>query len=146
LILESLELFMNSGKWNEKMEVRTDFTGPVNLVSDPEQIRQVLWNIFLNAVEAMPEGGIIRISTESVLESGREKVRIKVRDTGPGFSKKALSSLFTPFFTTKDGGTGLGLAIVKRIVEGLRGRVYGASPSGGGAEITVLLGRGPDNV
>ena len=63
-----------------------------------------------------------------------------------GFSKKALSHLFTPFFTTKEGGSGLGLAMVKRIVEGLKGKVYGKNHPDGGAEITILLHPSPSDL
>jgi len=144
LIIESLELFKNSGKWNDQMKVETYYHGDIRLVSDPEQIKQVLWNIFLNAVEAIQDRGILYVSAESVnngkiFESKREMVRIIVRDNGRGFSEKALQYLFTPFFTTKEGGSGLGLAIVKRIVEGLGGTVYGANHPDGGGVITVLL-------
>jgi len=69
----------------------------------------------------------------------RKMAQITFRDTGEGFSSKALQFLFTPFFTSKEGGSGLGLAIVKRIVEGLKGRVSGKNHPDGGAEITVLL-------
>ncbi len=150
LIIESLELFKNSGKWNDQMKVETYFHGDIRLVSDPEQIKQVLWNIFLNAVEAMPERGTLHVSAElvrdgKILESGSKMVRIMVRDNGRGFSEKSLQYLFTPFFTTKEGGSGLGLAIVKRIVEGLQGTVYGANHPDGGAIVTVLLQKQPSN-
>jgi len=69
----------------------------------------------------------------------RKMAQITFRDTGEGFSQKALQFLFTPFFTTKEGGSGLGLAIVKRIVEGLKGSVAGKNHPDGGAEITVWL-------
>ena len=126
------------------MKVEANFHGNINLTSDPEQIKQVLWNIFLNAVEAMPDKGILQVNTEAVkkneiLGSDKEMVRITVRDTGEGFTEKALSNIFAPFFTTKEGGSGLGLAIVKRIVEGLKGSVYGENHPGGGAVITVLI-------
>ena len=144
LILDSLELFKNSAKWTEKIRVETQFHGPMNIESDPEQIKQVLWNLFLNAVEAMKGGGVLSVRTEFVnsLESHggmRKMAQITFRDTGEGFSSKALQFLFTPFFTSKEGGSGLGLAIVKRIVEGLKGRVSGKNHPDGGAEITVLL-------
>ncbi|MEE9609725.1 MAG: ATP-binding protein, partial [Desulfatiglandales bacterium] len=74
---------------------------------------------------------------------GRTMGKITVRDTGQGFSKRALSHLFTPFFTTKEGGSGLGLPIIKRIVEGLEGEVYGKNHPDGGAEITILLHPSP---
>jgi len=144
LILDSLELFKNSAKWTEKIRVETQFHGSMNIESDPEQIKQVLWNLFLNAVEAMKGGGLLSVRTEFVnsaeIHGGERKMaQITFRDTGQGFANKALQFLFTPFFTTKEGGSGLGLAIVKRIVEGLKGRVSGKNHPDGGAEITVLL-------
>ncbi|MBN2125333.1 MAG: PAS domain S-box protein [Deltaproteobacteria bacterium] len=148
LILDSLELSRNSGKWSEKIRVVTDFRGSLEMESDPEKIKQVLWNLFLNASEAMSGGGVLTIETERVRESEEEgskggTVRISIRDSGAGFSRKAILHLFTPFFTTKEGGSGLGLAIVKGIVEGLKGKVYGKNHSEGGAEITLLLPRTP---
>jgi two-component system sensor histidine kinase PilS (NtrC family) len=144
LILDSLELFKNSAKWTEKIRVETQFHGTMNIESDPEQIKQVLWNLFLNAVEAMRGGGVLSVRTEFVNAAephggGRKLAQITFRDTGEGFSSKALQFLFTPFFTTKEGGSGLGLAIVKRIVEGLKGKVSGKNHPDGGAEITVWL-------
>lgn len=144
LIVDSLEIFKNSGKWNEKMKVETDFRDAISLESDPEQIKQILWNIFLNATDAMPDEGLLQISTEitdsqEVADPAQRMVRITVKDNGEGFSKRALTHLFTPFFTTKRGGSGLGLAIVKRIVEGLDGKVSGRNNPDGGAEITILI-------
>ena len=104
LITESLELFKNSGKWNDKMKAETDFKERIILVSDPEQIKQVLWNIYLNAVDAMPDKGVLHISTEVLSNDKKDMIRITFKDTGKGFSEKALARLFTPFFTTKEGG------------------------------------------
>ncbi|MFC1819629.1 nitrogen regulation protein NR(II) [Thermodesulfobacteriota bacterium] len=146
LIIESLELFKNSGEWNDKMVAETNFHGKITLASDPEQIKQVLWNIFLNAVDAMTDEGFLQIHTGTLPEPEQDMIKIIVRDTGTGFSEKALSYLFTPFFTTKESGSGLGLAIVKRIVEGLKGRVYGKNHPEGGAEITVLLEKQPEQI
>ena len=92
----------------------------------------------------MAGGGSLRIRTELVDSpdprgKGRPMAKISIRDTGKGFGAKALEHLFTPFFTTKEGGTGLGLATVKRIVDELKGQVYGGNHSEGGAEITVFL-------
>jgi len=144
LILDSLELFKNSAKWTEKVRVETHFHESMTIESDPEQIKQILWNLFLNAVEAMRGGGVLSVQTEFVNvaepQGGvRKMAQITFRDTGEGFSRKALQFLFTPFFTTKEGGSGLGLAIVKRIVEGLKGRVSGKNHPDGGAEITLWL-------
>ncbi|MBW1996855.1 MAG: PAS domain S-box protein [Deltaproteobacteria bacterium] len=148
LIIESLELFKNSGKWVSRMEVRTQFKNSIYINSDPEQIKQVLWNLYINASEAMPNGGALHIETDLVKVNGgaggeEEMARIVLRDTGKGFSPAALDHLFTPFFTTKEEGSGLGLAIVKRIVEGLNGKVSGRCHPEGGAEITILLHPSP---
>jgi two-component system sensor histidine kinase PilS (NtrC family) len=144
LILDSLAIFKGREEWMSRIRVETDFPNPIALGSDPEQLRQVLWNLFLNACEAMPKGGRLQVRTEKTISwvpnhGRREMVKITIRDTGEGFSQKARDQLFTPFFTTKEGGTGLGLAVVKRIVEGLRGKVSGQNHAQGGAEITLLL-------
>ena len=144
LIVDSLELFKNSESWTGKLKLEADFHQDIDLESDPEQLKQVLWNVLLNACEAMPGGGSFHIITEVVdgkdaLAPGQKIVKITARDTGDGFSEKALSQLFTPFFTTKEGGSGLGLATVKRIVEGLKGNVQGRNHPEGGAEVTIFL-------
>ena len=144
LIIDSLELFKNSNKWTGKIRSEGDFQDSLKIHSDPEQLRQVLWNLFLNAAESMTRGGILFISTGIVHSmdgngSSKEMARITIRDTGAGFSKKALQHLFTPFFTTKEGGSGLGLATVKRIVEGLKGEVTGKNHPEGGAEVDIFL-------
>ncbi len=148
LTVESLELFKNSGNWTGQLRVEMDFKQDIKLESDPEQIKQVLWNLFLNASEAMPNGGVVRVIADMVesddsSEPGQKMVKITVRDSGQGFSKNAVTHLFTPFFTTKEGGSGLGLATVKRIVEGLKGKVHGENHPDGGAQITILLHPSP---
>jgi len=140
LILESLELFKNRQNLDQKIHFDTDFQGQSSLTSDPEQIKQILWNIFLNAIESMLGGGLLKIKTESIDSPGNpEMVKITIRDTGPGFDENTLSQIFTPFFTTKTTGSGLGLAIVKRIVEALNGSIYGENHPDGGAIVTVLF-------
>lgn len=144
MLVESLELFQNSQYWNQKIRIRTDFRRAPWIRSDPQQIKQVLWNLFLNAIEAMPEGGSLNISadvakTSDTSSQDSDRARIVVRDTGKGFDKASLSKIFTPFFTTKDKGSGLGLAIVKRIIEGLCGEIHARNHPQGGAEITLLL-------
>lgn len=142
VITESLALFKNGQRWNENVRVLTHFADSMIIESDPDQIKQVLWNLFLNACDAMPSGGTLDIVTKWVFEapeSSNRNVAIIIRDTGEGFELKTLSKLFTPFFTTKEGGSGLGLATVKRIVDQLQGRVSGNNYPGGGAEIVINL-------
>ena len=144
LIRDSLELFLNTGDKSDTIRVVSRLEDPIFMESDPEQVKQVLWNILRNAREAMPEGGAIHIETR--LEEGTDRpddprpmAELIVRDTGTGFGEGALEALFTPFYTTKEEGSGLGLATVKRILEGLRGRIRGRNHPGGGAEITIHL-------
>ena len=121
-----------------------EFKKDIIIESDPEQIKQILWNLLLNASEAMSEGGMVYVSAD-VLNNGnhsepkQEVVKMSVRDTGEGFTERAIHHLFTPFFTTKERGSGLGLATVKRIVDGLKGKITGHNHPDGGAEITILL-------
>lgn len=142
VITESLALFKNGPRWNENVSVLTHFMDSVTIESDPDQIKQVLWNLFLNACDAMPDGGILDIGTKWVSEtpeSTNKSVSIVIHDTGDGFDPIALPKLFTPFFTTKEGGSGLGLATVKRIIDQLQGRISGRNHPDGGAEIAIIL-------
>jgi two-component system sensor histidine kinase PilS (NtrC family) len=144
LITESLELIKNSGRWKKNIFLKTDLIGDDLMVSDPEQIRQVIWNILLNAADALPERGFLHITTKKVNGEGadgtmQDMIEILFRDSGKGFSAKALVHMFSPFFTTKEGGSGLGLAMVKQIVEGLKGTISGRNHPEGGAEIIVRL-------
>ncbi|OPX36598.1 MAG: hypothetical protein B1H11_07160 [Desulfobacteraceae bacterium 4484_190.1] len=149
LILETLELFRNSQHWTEKLRVVTNFDCPIELESDPDQVKQVLLNLFLNACEAMSDEGLLSVETGLASDNSnvnQKMAKIVVRDTGEGFDKKTLSQIFTPFFTTKEGGSGLGLAIVKRIISELQGEVSGSNSPEGGAELTLLLPvRSPDS-
>jgi two-component system sensor histidine kinase PilS (NtrC family) len=144
LISDTLFIFQNSQSWSSQLEVEKQFSTPLEIASDQRQLKQVLWNIFLNASEVMPKGGVIRVSTDRIDQSDgsgttRESVRIRVEDNGPGISPKVIKDMFKPFSTTKKGGSGLGLAIVKRVVEGLEGEVTGENLAHGGAVITIVL-------
>lgn len=144
LINDTLFIFQNSQSWSSQLEVEKEFSTPLEIASDPRQLKQVLWNIFLNASEVMPRGGVIRVSTDRIDDSNgsgtaRGSVRIRVEDNGPGISPKVVKDMFKPFSTTKRGGSGLGLAIVKRIAESLEGEVSGENLAQGGAVITIIL-------
>ncbi|MEE8299975.1 MAG: ATP-binding protein [Desulfatiglandales bacterium] len=144
LIMDTLYIFQNSQNWSQNLAVETKFFGPLKINSDPQQLKQIFWNIFLNAYEAMPKGGFVCVSTDKVKESNGsgeyiDSVRIKVEDNGPGIDTKVIKDMFKPFSTTKKGGSGLGLAIVKRIVDGLRGNVSGQNLAGGGMAIAITL-------
>ncbi|GAF73014.1 unnamed protein product, partial [marine sediment metagenome] len=144
LIMDTLYIFQNSQDRYKHLDVETKFLNPLRIKSDPQQLKQVFWNIFLNACEAMPDAGQIRISTDKSRESNgkgesTDLVRVRAEDNGPGIDPKVIKDMFRPFSTTKKDGSGLGLAIVKRIVEGLGGEVSGQNLAQGGAAITILL-------
>jgi signal transduction histidine kinase len=103
------------------------------ILADREMLHRALLNLAVNAIEAMPEGGRLRIT------GTREgtTVCLAVGDTGRGISPVAQSDLFEPFFTTKPTGTGLGLAIVSRVVESHQGEIDGRNQPDGGAVFTL---------
>jgi two-component system sensor histidine kinase PilS (NtrC family) len=142
LIIESLELFKNSQRFHPGIDIVTDFQDPAVIESDSGQLKQVFWNLFLNASEAMGNGGTLTITTSlghGSAESESAQVSVVIRDTGEGFDENDLPRIFLPFFTTKERGSGLGLAIVKRIIDRLEGKASGRNHPGGGAEITIIL-------
>lgn len=106
------------------------------LEADSGQLQQVMLNIFLNAIESMPEGGRIIVSTRMRDESS---VEVRIVDTGKGISEDVMANIFQPFFTTKSKGTGLGLAICKRIIEEHGGTIEATAHSAGGTQFTMTL-------
>ncbi|MBZ0268333.1 hypothetical protein K8I85_09280 [bacterium] len=110
---------------------------PVTIHADALRVQQVLLNLLLNAVQAMPDGG--RLAVE--VRAAARRATVRVSDDGPGFSGKALRGAFQPFFTTKEQGSGLGLTVARRIIEGHGGTITAANATGGGAVVTVDLPR-----
>jgi signal transduction histidine kinase len=126
----------------EKQHVRTKVDVPpagVTLTVDPGQFRQVLVNLVLNALDAMPTGGTLALG---VRQAGGW-VTVEVADTGAGIPPEHFSRLFDPFFSTKDTGLGLGLVISRRIVEDHGGTIGAANRPGGGASFFVRLPLAP---
>lgn len=109
------------------------------VVLDANQIGQVLLNLVINALDAMPNGGRITFRAWPEAQSGAGRVRVEVADQGEGISEAALASVFDPFFTTKDDGTGLGLPLSLGIVEGHGGSLSLESRPGGGTKAIIIL-------
>jgi nitrogen fixation/metabolism regulation signal transduction histidine kinase len=107
------------------------------VAADREMLARALGNLVGNALDAMPEGGTLRVAA-AAQDGG---VAIEVSDTGPGLTEEQRTRLFTPYFTTKRGGTGLGLAIVQGIVSDHGGRIRVESEPGKGTTFTLLLPR-----
>ena len=107
----------------------------VQVACRPERLRQLLINLFSNALQAIPAEGTVRVA---VTES-REMVTLTVEDSGAGFTEEAIQRAFDPFYTTRPRGSGLGLAVCRKIAEGCGGGISAVNAVGGGAVITVLL-------
>lgn len=102
---------------------------------DPSQIRQVLVNLVLNGIQAMPDGGQLTIG----VYTENRNVIADVRDEGPGVPADAMDKLFSPFYTTKKDGTGLGLAVAQRIVHEHGGELHVGSNIPSGAAFSIIL-------
>jgi len=106
---------------------------------DIKQIQQVFFNIIINAIQAMPDGGLLTLTTDRVKQGDDEFVRVTIRDTGKGISAELLAKIFVPFFTTKTQGTGLGLPICRQLVEHNHGIIEVESALQQGTTFSILL-------
>lgn len=120
----------------ESVEIEVAVDGHVQ--GDRSLLEQVFRNILTNAIDAMPEGGVLTIATENVKLGSSDAIAIRVRDTGEGMDTLVRSRAIDPFFTTRAGGTGLGLAIVQRIVRAHGGSMELRSVEPG-SEVTITL-------
>jgi nitrogen fixation/metabolism regulation signal transduction histidine kinase len=109
--------------------------GLPEIAADPDLLGRALGNLVANALEAMPDGGGLRVRTAAADGS----ISVEVQDDGPGITDEQRTRLFVPYFTTKKGGTGLGLAIVQGIVSDHGGRVEVKSAPGAGTTVTLIL-------
>jgi signal transduction histidine kinase len=103
----------------------------------PDQLRQVVLNLFLNAIEIMKPGGCLTVQTEGLI--AQHEVLLTVNDTGPGIDPEILPHIFDPFITSKHTGTGLGLTITHDIIQQHHGRITAENDPSGGAVFRVWL-------
>lgn len=120
---------------HNRVEVRVELDEDRQVPGQGEQIKQALLNLVLNALQAMPDGGLLVVSSRNLAN----EVRIKVSDNGPGIAAQDRTRIFNPFVTTRETGTGLGLAITQRIVQGHDGHIVLDSIPGQGASFTICL-------
>jgi two-component system NtrC family sensor kinase len=116
------------------------------VIGDPDQLQQAFLNLMLNAIQAMPEGGTLRlsalskkISKEGLEEAQRQYMEVCVADTGVGIEREAIQNIFNPFFTTKDTGTGLGLMVTQGIIQDHEGWIDVESEVRKGSVFKVYL-------
>jgi two-component system, NtrC family, sensor histidine kinase PilS len=136
-VLDHLKL---SNEWKKDVEVIKIYSDRSKAFANSEQIRQIIHNLILNALQAIEEEGQLELEIQTIkLQGISEYAEIKVKDTGCGIEEKDLKNIFEPFFTDKEKGTGLGLAIVSRIVDGYGGKIKVESIVDKGTTFTVWL-------
>ncbi len=140
VIEEVLELMQKTPEFTGHIQITKELEADGKIYADPQQIKQVLWNLYANAIQAMPDGGrlVTSLKPTSIL-GGIEGVAIEVTDTGVGIDTQNLQRIFDPFFTTRDSGIGLGLSVVHRIVENHGGRITVQSQNRMGTTFTIIL-------
>lgn len=137
-LVERVVRFMQPEVEKKAVELETDLAENLpDIPVDQEQIYQVLLNMILNSVQAMPDGGKVVIGTR--MNRPDKRIELTVTDNGIGMDAGKLNQIFTPFFTDKNRGTGLGLAIVKNIIEKHNGKIEVESRQGEGSRFTVIL-------
>jgi len=107
------------------------------IMIDPDRVKQVLLNLYLNSIEAMEDGGTLSVKVRN--DKDLDSVEISISVTGRGIREEDLAHIFDPYFTTKSSGTGLGLAVVHKIIESHEGKIRVESQPGIGTTVTMLL-------
>ena len=139
LVRETAEAVRVGEAREKEIDVETRPLRDLFVAGDAEQIRQVVWNLVRNAVQAAPRGGRVRLDLYSQQRHGERYVVTTVSDNGKGIAQALVEKIFNPFFTTKEGGTGLGLAISQRIVHFHRGAIEVQSVPGQGTTFSVFI-------
>lgn len=106
---------------------------------DIKQIQQVFFNIIINAIQSMPQGGLLTIASDLVHRDEGDFVRITIQDSGKGIDPAIIEKIFTPFFTTKTQGTGLGLPICRQLIEHNQGKIEVLSQLETGTTFSIFL-------
>ncbi len=135
LVQHTVKLIDAEAQKNEiTIDMEIDTAAPLIEV-DPDKIKQVLLNIFLNSLAAMKKGGKLVI----MLLPGKSYFSVMISDTGTGIEKKDLPRIYDPYFTSKPAGTGLGLAVVQKIMEAHGGHINVESTAGQGTKIFLVF-------
>lgn len=107
--------------------------------ADEDQVRQILMNVIINSIQAIPKKGEIKIKTEKAPLKGEPAIKLIIEDSGIGITEKDFNQIFDPFFSTKEKGSGLGLSIVYKLVEAHQGEIKVESKEGEGTKFIILL-------
>lgn len=147
MLADTCMLLKNSKEFAEQLTITCRIDPKIVVRGDSQRIRQVFWNLLINACQAMPNGGEIAVSAAPDHgDDGSRWCEAVIADTGPGIEQKLLGKIFNPFFTTKARGTGLGLAIVYRIVDDHGGTIAVDTKEGTGTKFTIRIPMADDFV
>jgi signal transduction histidine kinase len=123
----------------EKYEFKPFLSAEVTEINcDPDKLKQVFINIISNGLEAMPDGGAVRVYTE-ILQNG---IEVRIADEGMGIPEEELEHIFEPFYTTRETGSGLGLSISYKIIEAHGGEIWAYSEPAKGSSFIIQLPAG----
>ncbi|MEN3190184.1 MAG: ATP-binding protein [Atribacterota bacterium] len=141
LINDVVELFKQEIT-NKQIKFDIKLSPDISLIqADKDQIRQILMNIIINAIQAIPEKGEIKIKAEKDFIRENPAIKLVVEDNGIGIAAQDLNQIFDPFFSTKEQGSGLGLSIVYKLIEGHQGEIKVESKEGKGTKFIIILPR-----
>jgi len=138
-LLEEVVLLVEHRSLPAELKVIREYAEKLPARVDPQQVRQAIWNLCINAVQAMPEGGELRVGGRVVPGSGPPRLQLWISDTGQGIAETDLPQIFEPFFSTKAEGSGIGLALVYRVVQDHGGQIEVRSQPGAGTSFMLIL-------
>ncbi len=146
LLNETIMLLKNSLNFSKDVRIECDIDNYIKIKGDAQRLKQVFWNLLINACQAMPDGGAIAVtSSPAVANDDLKMCEIIVADTGQGIAREFIEKIFDPFFTTKTRGTGLGLAIAYRIIDDHKGTISAESEEGKGTRFIIRLPLGEES-
>ena len=138
-LLEEVVLLVEHRSLPAELKVIREYGEKLPARVDPQQLRQAIWNLCINAVQAMPEGGELRVGGRVVPGGGPPRLQLWISDTGQGIAETDLPQIFEPFFSTKAEGSGIGLALVYRVVQDHGGQIEVRSQPGSGTSFMLIL-------
>jgi two-component system, NtrC family, sensor histidine kinase PilS len=138
-LLEEVVLLVEHRSMPAELKVIREYGEKLLARVDPQQLRQAIWNLCINAVQAMPEGGELRVGGRVVPGGGPPRLQLWISDTGQGIAEADLPQIFEPFFSTKAEGSGIGLALVYRVVQDHGGQIEVRSQPGAGTSFMLIL-------
>jgi two-component system sensor histidine kinase PilS (NtrC family) len=138
-ILDEVLLLIEHRSLPANLKIIREYAESLPARVDPQQMRQAIWNLCLNAVQAMPDGGEVRVGGRELDDPVGPRIQVWIADTGHGIADEDLPHIFEPFYSTKAGGSGIGLALVYRVLQDHGGLIEARSRPGDGTTFTLAL-------